>query len=1228
MSSHLQPELRSQLARAIQGARRVGEDGARKALAALAVGESRAHPGMTSEQHGLRRRLRAHGKQLGDQRNAGGEQEADRLVHETAYEHWHRMLFARFLAENELLIEPESGVPVSLAECEELTRERGEDPWEAAGRWASGMLPEIFRPDDPVLAVQLPPETNQALRKLLADLPAAVFTADDSLGWTYQYWQAERKDAVNESGVKIGADELPAVTQLFTERYMVLFLLHNTIGAWWAGRVLGRLPGLVRKAETEDELREAVRLRAGGGYDFSYLRFVREALEGDAEDTPTGPWRPAAGSFERWPQTAAELRVLDPCCGSGHFLVEALHLLVRLRMEEESLSVPDAVCAVLRDNLFGLELDPRCTQIAAFNVALAVWKMAGDPVQLPPPQIACSGLAPNSTREEWLDLADSLAAAGGIPADRDLLGTDDNLLSAPVRESLGELHALFEQAPILGSLIDPQASSGQHDVFRTDYGRLRPLLSEILARDVPDPDLTERAIAARGMAHAAELLGDTYTLVITNIPYLARGKQSERLRHFCQSQHPDAKGDIATAFVSRFFGSIGEHGTQAVVTPQNWLFLPRYQSLRERLLQGRTWNVVARLGPGAFETITGHVVNVTLNIFSADRPDRDWQMAGVDVSSSRGQPPLNARQKARLLQVGSLSGHTKRGDSRAVSLLFQRNQLDNPDSRVLLERIPMGALLSRRAVSRTGTRTSDNPCLLLRHWETGVAATWRFTQSTVRRTCDWGGCEDVIRWDNGNGLLRSLDSVGAASIQGRDAWNHPGVLVSLMGALPVTLYTGALFDMSAGVVTPIQHSDLVAMWSFLSSSDYEEQIRLIDQQLKLTTATLLKTPFDIDRWQNIAEEQYPNGPPEPYSNDPTQWLFHGDPCGSVIWDEGKKRTARGPLRHDATVLQVAVARLLGYRWPAELDPEMRLAPEQRELVEYCEEFAELADADGIVCLSPTRGEATAADRVRTLLAAAYDDEWSPHTERALLAATSDRPPASLEDWLRDRFFQEHCKLFHHRPFAWHIWDGRRDGFHALVNYHRLAERDGEGRRTLERVTYSYLSDWITRQRQARREGVAGADARLVAALQLQQQLEKILEGEPPYDIFVRWKSVGEQPVGWNPDINDGVRLNIRPFMRAAISGGRAGAGILRTKPNVKWGKDRGKEPQELRDQEDFPWFWSCPGTGTPEQRTDYVAEPGTTFDGNRWNDLHYTLAAKRAVREANAARQRGEKARA
>ena len=602
MIAALPTDLRNQLAAVIKAARRAGESGARKALDVLAAGAPRAHASMSPVDQDLRRRLRAHGRQLGDRRDpATGAQQIDTLAHEVAYGHWHRMLFARFLAENHLLIEPDAGVAVSLDECEELARERGQDRWSLAGRFAERMLPGVFRSQDPALEVPLAPEARQELQRLLESLPAAVFTARDALGWTYQFWQAERKDAVNKSGVKIGAEELPAVTQLFTERYMVLFLLHNTVGAWRAGRILAAQPELAATAASEDELRRAVRLEAHGGYDFAYLRFVREPLDGDAEERAGGPWRPAAGHFEGWPRAAAELRVLDPSCGSGHFLIECLDLLVRLRMEEERLTLPAAIDAVLRDNLFGLEIDPRCTQIAAFNLALTAWRWpgAGGYRPLPPLNLACSGIAPNATREEWSRLADEAADAGGLPAKRDLLGAEDTLMSAPLRNSLGALHDLFAQAPLLGSLIDPRAL--QADLYQHDYESVRELLGAVLQKEGTNDEQTERAVAAQGMARAAELLAGRYHLVVTNVPYLARGKQTDLLKEFAQDRHPEAKADLATLFVSRGFGWLDRHGVQALVTPQNWLFLTSYRKLREKLLKQRTWNLVARLGPGAFE---------------------------------------------------------------------------------------------------------------------------------------------------------------------------------------------------------------------------------------------------------------------------------------------------------------------------------------------------------------------------------------------------------------------------------------------------------------------------------------------------------------------------------------------------------------------------------------------------------------------------------------------------
>ena len=301
---------------------------------------------------------------------------------------------------------------------------------------------------------------------------------------------------------------------------------------------------------------------------------------------------------------------------------------------------------------------------------------------------------------------------------------------------------------------------------------------------------------------------------------------------------------------------------------------------------------------------------------------------------------------------------------------------------------------------------------------------------------------------------------------------------------------------------------------------------------------------------------------------------------------------------------------------AELDESMRLDEAARAWVKRCEELLRFADADGIVCIPSVRGEEPAAERLRRLLAAAFGEAWSAQRERELIAATGSKE-TTLDGWLRNDFFEQHCQLFHHRPFIWHIWDGRkRDGFHALVNYHKLAEGDGKGRKLLESLTYSYLGEWIARQRDGVRRDEAGAEDRLAAALELQKRLKAILEGEPPFDIFVRWKPLSQQPIGWEPDINDGVRLNIRPFMasdlpRAVCPAARKGAGVLRWKPNIKWGKDRGKEPQRPKDE--YPWFWSF-DPDNPDHAVDFMG--GKDFDGNRWNGLHYTNKAKQAARDA------------
>ena len=1497
----LEKSSRNKLEKTAKDAREVAEAGARAALEQMGVESSEAYSHLSEDQRDLRRRLRAHGRQLGDKRDATGKQEIELLAEETAYQHWHRMLFARFLAENDLLMypDPDEPVAVTIEECEDMAEDEGaKNGWELAARYASRMLPQIFRQDSPVLELELPPEHQQKLETMLADLPDEVFTASDSIGWVYQFWQAKRKDEVNAAGVKIGARELPAVTQLFTEQYMVDFLLDNSLGAWWADRRLS--PEDLKTAKTEEKLRQKVSIP---GVPLNYLRFVkvtRASSSGASDSAPASVpvsskvtrasssgfskppaafdesslkktsgenvphwtcdnatyhvsfrladavpksqtqqwlrerqsildnamrmrrdltpqeekkvrylyserieryldaghgechlanpkaaetvanalrffegkryrlhawcvmpnhvhvivepfekeslssiihswksytanecnkllglrgqfwqkdaynhiirtekeygfqiqyvwnnpekaklnnwrwrwridldcgslagsdredrhgsvssgkpdqdglvtsmergrhgagasdrpdqdglvtlWEPAAGTMEGWPEHLGELKTLDPCCGSGHFLVSAFLMLVPMRMELESLSPREAVDRVLAENIHGLEIDKRCVELAAFSLALTAWRYpeAGGYRPLPEFNVACSGLSVHIPKTEWKNVARALPDKSYLPI------------------ALDWLHDQFKDAAVLGSLMDPAKAEVASLI---DWDSIVPLLDQALKNNQSEETL-ESGVLAQGLAKCTQLLVQKYTWVITNVPYLVRGKQSEKLHKFCARHYKEAKNDLATVFFERCLQMCEGGGTTSVVLPQNWLFLTTYKKFREKLLKSEKWNFIARLGPGAFETISGEVVKAILIILSRHKGNQSFQLWSDD---SRGARPGWFGYLRGMDVSDSTAAFEKNMHLRTLKIksVEQVKQLNNPDARIVIDKIEVGNLLEKYAVALAGINTGDYPRWGRNFWEVDKKGDeWVFQQTTTLRTAFYSGLTQIFKWCGGKGeyleYINSLNGrLGGSWKRGVNAWGMAGVVVSQMRYLPVAKYAGSAIDSNISAVIPNNQSHLASLYAFCSSNVFQKEVRKIDQKLNVTNATFSKVSFDLDYWKIIAEKEYPKGLPGPHSDDPTQWIFHGHPCDSVIWDEDKKWTALGPKHSGNSVLHVAIVRLLGYRWPAEYmvtrpswsgekkepasedlrvasdrpdqdglvtsdAPEqdglvapdkpdqdglattggMELADEAWELVKRAKELWPYADEDGIVCIPPVRGEMNAEDRLENLLAEAYGNEWSPSRKSELLKQ-ADHAGKSMESWLRDRFFAQHCKLFQNRPFIWHIWDGLRDGFAALVNYHKLDYKN------LETLIYTYLGDWIRCQRQDMADGIDGAEEKLAAAEALKKRLELILEGEAPYDIFVRWKPIEEQPIGWNPDLNDGVRLNIRPFMTVPDVK-KKGAGVLRDKPNIKWGKDRGK------DVPSAPWYDLGPKYGGKK--------------GDRINDHHLTIAEKKEAR--------------
>ena len=459
--------------------------------------------------------------------------------------------------------------------------------------------------------------------------------------------------------------------------------------------------------------------------------------------------------------------------------------------------------------------------------------------------------------------------------------------------------------------------------------------------------------------------------------------------------------------------------------------------------------------------------------------------------------------------------------------------------------------------------TGDGERFFRKFWEVSdIGGKWDFVQGANNSNFLFSGFSSIVCWENGRGQLHVYAAENRHKLHdmhesGNRAWGKSGIIINQQGDLKATPYYGAKIDGSASVIIPKERSAVHAIWNFLSSKQYHDDVRKIDKKRNVTNANLLKVPFSDSKMHEVTT----GAMPEPLSSFPSEWIFHGHPAHADV----------------GVALQTALSRLCGCRWPAETDPDMRLSDEARAWVVKASELPP-GDNDGLLGVPAVAGEKPLADRLRAYLSAAFGAEWSDALERRLVAKadeTLDKKTSretSLEFWVRDRAFRQHCALFGQRPFLWHISDGSKDGFSVFVRYHHFDQAN------LRKLTYTLLGDWLAR---AKAENNA---LRYEKGRELQQKLEKILEGEKPYDIFVRWKSLAQQPLGWDPDLDDGVRQNIRPFIMAGV--------LTRDLSKTLKGKDRGK------DVASAPWY--------------------DVFNGERRNDHHTTLAEKRAAREAAA----------
>lgn len=375
-------------------------------------------------------------------------------------------------------------------------------------------------------------------------------------------------------------------------------------------------------------------------------------------------------------------------------------------------------------------------------------------------------------------------------------------------------------------MLDP-AKVNTGDLFTADYRILTDLLGKALLTEEATTNSTdasnnwELALSAQGLLAAARLLDGRYSLVITNVPYLSRGKQSDALMEYLENHYPDAKNDLANAFLDRCLElSKKNGGVVQIVMPQNWLFLTGYKRQRVGLLKAAKWNFLARLGEGGFESPQAAGAFTILLTQTNASPSIDTLLFGIDASL-----PKTAQEKNLALR------------DYAIQSVNQLAQLSNPDSRVSLSTLENHAsLLSEHGDSFQGLVTGDLERFVTNFWEhqTLKSNGWESFRTTIdANDSPLAGVHHSILWESGDGRLaqyaaESRERLHDMHESGNRAWGRKGVAINRMRGLRVAHYFGERFDNNVAVVIPKKANTLGAIWCYLSSSDFFEHVRKLD----------------------------------------------------------------------------------------------------------------------------------------------------------------------------------------------------------------------------------------------------------------------------------------------------------------------------------------------------------------------------------------------------------------
>jgi hypothetical protein len=1012
----------------------------------------------------------------------------------------------------------------------------------------------------------LVPVPAATLRHVVDALNAPVLEScwrdDMTLGWVYQYWNDPEREALDariHAGGKVAPHEIASKTQMFTERYMVDWLLQNSLGPMWLA--ICRRNGWTPEVEATGSLAalEARRQdwrarREAGEFDLTALM----PLHTDAERRWAYylPQPLPEGAVKHAPASLRDLKLLDPAVGSGHFLVVALDLLVALYREEarhrgetDSATWSDRAIVerILSHNLHGIDLDPRAVQIAAAALWLKARQVSRDArperLNLVASQLRLAGLPDDDPALD--DLRLEVEQETGIPG-----GLTDTLLHAlrgadhlgsllRVDQAVEEELARFEWADAYGD------TPAQQDIFmavpqqrtmllnrETARTSIMERLEAFLEKQTGADDLGLRLRGeqlAAGVRFVRMVQPGTYHLVVANPPYQGTSRMAETT--YVARHYPLGKADLYAAFLLRGLELVRPGGVSAMLTMRNWMFIKQYAGLRAELLSTHGLMALGDFDRGAFESVPDEVVSVTVSVFrrSVTSMVSEALCPTPRDDTSRDADRTHRKRAATLCHQGRCTFAPQ-----ALKVVPEWPLVYWWDEEML--RLYQSApLIGDVAPAKKGLCTGNDSRFLRRPYEVNFEDTqWPPTVHGGRGR-SWLECRWLaINWRH-RGLEQYVFGECSSGVAIRSAYLYfrRGVAFSMIGAsfsARVHRFPSIFGDKGSSVFP----EDLAGAVCAMNSTRARQILTSLNPSISFQVGDVNRLPLfpiaDADAIFARVEAAF------------TVHESHREP--SVEF----RHPGPSPWRHAQAWAQVAVDRPEGAPLPAyveELDPEPPTdhlsfalgvalgrfgAPGTAQEGVLDPTTADLGHAlpHGILFLDTTLGDTDLRDGLGEPAAAPLHEAWATHG-----SALGGR--RNLRTWLAHDFFREvHRSMYENRPIHWPLSSPRRT-FVAWVTIHRFTGQ------TLQVLLADHLMPTLTRldgllhDLRTTRDGAdpraARAAERLVdQTLKARDDLQAFIDaveacadrGAPPTDAKCPPR---EQDVRYAPHLDDGVMIN-------------------------------------------------------------------------------------------------------